>query len=320
MSNNEDESNFKDELKSIKEEMKELKAMLKQKAENQEEDDEDINIGGRHRSRDRKSRNFRIHIDDDDFQFEGIDETLGDYLNSVMEGVAESLTSSMSQMAKGFKINIDDIDRAKHDLEKEKHNIKREMHRVKREAKKAAREADRMARDVRRQVIRYQKLSEEELVRFYEIAPSLTSALSDEKKLKLLKTLETGPKYQKDLSEETEIVGGTFKHHMDALQEMQYVSQETVRGRYLITRLGVEALKLAEMLFRRYIFVTEEEAEERSEDLDVDMDLDEDIDVDIDADMDADIDADLDADIDVDIQDDADAVNNMQHQNEEEEG
>ena len=91
-------------------------------------------------------------------------------------------------------------------------------------------------------VIHLNKLNEEELEEFYEIGTKMVSALSDPRRIKLLKLLEDGPAYQGDLSDKTGVKGGTFKHHMDSLLSSKYVYQEATRGRYLITQLGVEAL------------------------------------------------------------------------------
>jgi len=110
---------------------------------------------------------------------------------------------------------------------------------------------------------------------FFKTAADFLSILSDENRLKLLKKLERGGKYQKGLSEETGIKGGTFKHHIDKLIEANYVTQEVVRGRYLITMEGREALKLAEFLYlKKYpshsssAVQYEEEAYEEEDDFD----------------------------------------------------
>ncbi|MHA2503076.1 MAG: ArsR family transcriptional regulator [Candidatus Kariarchaeaceae archaeon] len=295
MSNdNGNSEDFAEEMKRMKEEMQKMKADMD--AMRSDTDEEEINIGKSGKS---KSKTFKIEMDDDDFKF-NVDDTLNDYLGSVMAGVAENLRSSMSQMAKGFSFDLSGI---AHDLDKAKHELKKNEHEVRRAAREAKHQAKRAMRESAR-VIRFQSLSEEELEKFYNIAPMLAGALSDEKKLKLLKFLEKGPMYQQDLSESTEIKGGTFKHHMDALLEAKFIVQERARGRYLITQLGVEAVKLAEMLFRRFIFTSEEDAQERE------------IDVEFDGDEPVVVDAELDDEINNDIASDADAVS----QNEEEEG
>ena len=54
--------------------------------------------------------------------------------------------------------------------------------------------------------------------------------------------------------------GGTFKHHTDILQDEGFITREAIRGRYLITQLGIEALKLAEMIHVRKKRIEEEES------------------------------------------------------------
>lgn len=89
----------------------------------------------------------------------------------------------------------------------------------------------------------------EYLDNFYEKGADFMSVIADDNRLKMLKAMERGGKYQKELSEEIGVKGGTFKHHMDKLVEVGFVAQEAVRGRYLITMEGREALKLAEFLY-----------------------------------------------------------------------
>jgi predicted transcriptional regulator len=104
----------------------------------------------------------------------------------------------------------------------------------------------------------------EALEQFYENAAELLSALGDKNRLKLLKILESSPQYQKELSEDTGLRGGTFKHHTDILQNEGFITREAIRGRYLITQLGIEALKLAEMIYLR-----EKQLEEEEIDIDI---------------------------------------------------
>ena len=105
---------------------------------------------------------------------------------------------------------------------------------------------------------------------FYEEASELLSALGDKNRLKILKILELSPQYQKELSEDTELKGGTFKHHTDILQDENYITREAIRGRYLITQLGLEALKLAEMIYLRKKRLEEELEDEEGIDIDID--------------------------------------------------
>jgi len=94
-------------------------------------------------------------------------------------------------------------------------------------------------------------ISEEELEDFYVRGAELLSALSDQKRLRMLKELEKEPLRQSDLSEKTDIKGGNFKHHISILKDEGLVYQEGVRERYMLTFAGREALKLAEFLYHR---------------------------------------------------------------------
>ena len=101
---------------------------------------------------------------------------------------------------------------------------------------------------------RRQKISsipEEDLEDFYLRGAELLSALSDQKRLRMLKELEKEPLRQSDLSEKTDIKGGNFKHHISILRDEGLVHQEGVRERYMLTFAGREALKLAEFLYQR---------------------------------------------------------------------
>jgi len=101
-------------------------------------------------------------------------------------------------------------------------------------------------------------LSEEELEEFFEDGSTILSALSDGKRLRMLKALEDGPLYQQELSKQSNSFGGTFKHHMDKLLDARFVVQEAVRGRYIISREGLESLKLAELLFMNHKYSRED--------------------------------------------------------------
>jgi len=94
-------------------------------------------------------------------------------------------------------------------------------------------------------------ISEEDLEDFYLRGSELLSALSDQKRLRMLKELEKEPLRQSDLSDKTDIKGGNFKHHISILKDEGLVHQEGVRERYMLTFAGREALKLAEFLYHR---------------------------------------------------------------------
>ncbi len=118
----------------------------------------------------------------------------------------------------------------------------------------------------------YTSIPEEELEEFYQRGAELLSALSDQKRLQMLKELEKEPLRQSDLSEKTNIRGGNFKHHITILKDEGLVHQEGVRERYMLTFAGREALKLAEFLYHRArkpvgvpIIIDEEDSEAKYE-------------------------------------------------------
>ena len=116
--------------------------------------------------------------------------------------------------------------------------------------KKDMRKHVKKIRDQRR--LRRYTVDPEDLETFFQEAPNLIGVLGDENRLRILKTLQQAPHYQSELSEATNVVGGSFKHHMDKLRDANFVIQEAVRGRYLITQSGREALALSEMMFIRH--------------------------------------------------------------------
>ncbi len=112
------------------------------------------------------------------------------------------------------------------------------------------------------------RVTSKSLEQFYEEASNLLSALGDDKRLMILKILENSPQYQKELAEDTELRGGQFGHHTKVLSDEGYITREAVRGRYLITQLGLEALKLAEMIYLR-----RKQLEELDEEIGIDIDI-----------------------------------------------
>ncbi len=111
--------------------------------------------------------------------------------------------------------------------------------------------SSRQGREKRYRRQKITSISEEDIEDFYIRGAELLSALSDQKRLRMLKELEKEPLRQSDLSEKTDIKGGNFKHHISILREEGLVHQEGVRERYMLTFAGREALKLAEFLYQR---------------------------------------------------------------------
>lgn len=81
-----------------------------------------------------------------------------------------------------------------------------------------------------------------------EEAERLLSPLASAERIRILYLLSERPRYHQDLMEESKLAPGTLPHHLKQLEDAGYVTQERVRGRYLITIPGRMALKLAEYL------------------------------------------------------------------------
>lgn len=161
---------------------------------------------------------------------------LGDYTRSILASVAESIKSSMGIAIKGAG-----------DIGQEMKVVGKEMDKIGREI------GDKIAKEVHVSI--GPSIPEDKLEEFYEVGATIVSAIGDPNRLRVLKELERSPKYQKELSDITGLRGGTFKHHMDRLLDdyVKFVTQEVVRGRYLLTTRGREALKLTEIQFMRYL-------------------------------------------------------------------
>lgn len=103
-----------------------------------------------------------------------------------------------------------------------------------------------------------------------EEAQKLLSPLASAERIKLLYLLAESPQYHQDLMNESGLAPGTLPHHLKQLEEAGYITQERVRGRYLITIPGRMALKLAEYLHNQMrtteVKEAESEEEERKED------------------------------------------------------
>ncbi|MFX0194773.1 MAG: hypothetical protein ACFFCW_01525 [Candidatus Hodarchaeota archaeon] len=158
---------------------------------------------------------------------EGLERTIGNYVSSILDSVADGMEGALDGLFSASTL----------------HKTRRKMDKARRKAEKLQRKAEKLRRA-------YQ-LTEEELKAFPEESAQILQILADANRLKILQELEIGADYQKDLSERTDIKGGQWKHHTDALKEAKFIDQEVDRGRYRITLLGREALKLAEMLYIR---------------------------------------------------------------------
>ncbi len=185
---------------------------------------------------------------------------LGEYTRSILASVGDSIKSSM-----GIAI------RSAGDIGEEMKVVGKEMDKIGKEI------GDKIAKEVHVSV--GPKIPEDKLEEFYEVGSTIVSAIGDPNRLRILKELEKSPKYQKELSDITNLRGGTFKHHMDRLldDQVKFVTQEVVRGRYLLTTRGREALKLTEIQFMRYLNEKKHKKKEKkgkkSEDSDKEYDV-----------------------------------------------
>ncbi|MHA1220257.1 MAG: ArsR family transcriptional regulator [Candidatus Heimdallarchaeota archaeon] len=224
--------NLKDDLQSKKREFDNNRRDLREKEHRIRDKERQL--------RDKKyssSYSFNVELDED---IEGMtsemEVRLGEYTRSILSSVADSLKSSMGIAIK----NAGDIGA--------------EMKVVGKDFSKMGKEIGEMfKKDIHTSF--GPRIPEDKLEEFFEIGANIVSAVGDSNRLRILKKLERGPMYQKELSEVTNLRGGTFKHHMDKLMEesVKFVTQEVVRGRYLLTTRGREALKLAEIQFMRYL-------------------------------------------------------------------
>jgi len=162
---------------------------------------------------------------------EGLGDTIEAYVSSIMDSVAESMEGALDGLFA--------------------HGPRTEA-KVERTRRKADHKRRRKAEQLRRKLSKKKyRFTDQDLAAFPEESAQILGILADANRLKILQELENGRNYQKDLSERTNIKGGQWKHHTDKLMQVGFMDQEAARGRYLITRLGLEALKLAEMLYFR---------------------------------------------------------------------
>jgi DNA-binding transcriptional ArsR family regulator len=223
-------------MRKLREEQRELRERMRML-------DKDLRKIRRRSKRSARARSTSFAEDEDDdysgweIRFdrsaENLGETLEAYIGNIMDSVAGGIESAIDGI---FTFG----DRAEA--------------RTRRTMDRKRRKDEHIRRKFRRP--RYH-LTEEDQEKFPSEGASILSILSDERRLRILQHLEAGPAYQKELSENTGVVGGQWKHHADQLKEAGFIDQEAVRGRYLITQLGREALKLAEMLYLRKKIIEE---------------------------------------------------------------
>ncbi|MFX1404647.1 MAG: ArsR/SmtB family transcription factor [Promethearchaeota archaeon] len=86
-----------------------------------------------------------------------------------------------------------------------------------------------------------------------EEAERLLAPLASAERIDILYLLAEEPRYHQDLMDMSGLKPGTLPHHLKQLEEAGFVTQERVRGRYLITIPGRMALTLAEYLYNQMV-------------------------------------------------------------------
>lgn len=177
---------LKEEMKKLKEELRELKEQLRGEVEK------------------KRKPGRGIYID--------IGERVRDYVDDVMEGVAEGIHGEIEKSVfigphgRHTKIRVPGVKIHNHAPLSEK---------------------------------------EDEKVNFDKVALAM-SALGQEHRLRVLHELMSGGKYVSELQEKLpEIAASTLSSHLNVLEEAGLIVQERVRGRYLITIPGRSAYKMA---------------------------------------------------------------------------
>ena len=227
-------SKMKDELQERKEEYAKIRKELREQEHQIRDQERKLRAQAYQRG---NQYSWDTDVDADiEVLTDDLEMRLGDYTRSILSSVAESLKSSMGIAIKGAT-----------DVGKDLKDVGEELGKVGKEI------GDKITKDI--YVSIGPNIPEDKLEEFYEIGAVIVAAIGDPNRLRILKELEKSPKYQKELSDITNLRGGTFKHHMDRLmdEEVKFVTQEVVRGRYLLTTRGREALKLAEMQYMRFL-------------------------------------------------------------------
>jgi len=233
---------IKEERKRIKEELKRMRSDLREREKEfvdmqRELQRQERIIREKEREFRTKGRAYAYDIDSDIEGLTGdLQLRLGDYTRSVLASVGESLKTAIEAAIRGAVEAGKGLDQVGVELGELGKELKDKL--IFKEDMKFG-----------------PTIPEERMEEFYEKGAEIVASIGDPNRLRVLKELEKGPKYQKELSDITNLRGGTFKHHMDKLiaEEVKFVTQEVVRGRYLLTTRGREALKLAEILFIRYL-------------------------------------------------------------------
>ncbi len=82
-----------------------------------------------------------------------------------------------------------------------------------------------------------------------ELCADLFKALSNDDRLRILRSLGQDSSYFAQLSQLTGLDNSPLRFHLTVLKEVNLINQERFRGKYMITRLGRQALAMASYFY-----------------------------------------------------------------------
>ena len=82
-----------------------------------------------------------------------------------------------------------------------------------------------------------------------ELCADLFKALSNNDRLRILRSLGQDSSYFAQLSQLTGLDNSPLRFHLTVLKEVNLIAQERFRGKYMITKLGRQALAMASYFY-----------------------------------------------------------------------
>lgn len=83
-----------------------------------------------------------------------------------------------------------------------------------------------------------------------DMCADLFKALSNNERLKILRALGSDSSYFAQLLELTGLDNSPLRFHLTVLRDVNLITQERFRGKYMITRLGRQALAMASYFYK----------------------------------------------------------------------
>ncbi|MHC1605035.1 MAG: ArsR/SmtB family transcription factor [Candidatus Methanofastidiosia archaeon] len=83
------------------------------------------------------------------------------------------------------------------------------------------------------------------------VCADLFKSLANEERLKILKALNRGDMYFAQLMGISKLDHSPLRFHLTVLKDVNLITQERFRGKYIITELGVQALTMASYFFQK---------------------------------------------------------------------